>query len=82
MRRIVIASQLDIIEKSRSIQAETLIIYGHDDHFTKKDSVRLHSIIPRSRLQGMPGGHLAHVTSPKIFAKHVLTFLSETSDSS
>lgn len=77
MRRIIIASQLDIVERTKLISAKTLIVYGLDDHFTKKDAGRLHELIKSSRLIGMPGGHLAHVTAPKLFANHVHEFLNE-----
>jgi pimeloyl-ACP methyl ester carboxylesterase len=75
MRRIRIVSVLDIITRVQQIKTESLIVYGEDDHFTKKDSMILHDLLAHSRLQGMPGGHLPHLTSPKLFATHVLDFL-------
>jgi pimeloyl-ACP methyl ester carboxylesterase len=76
MERIRIVSTLDIEEDVRSLNVQTLIIYGSDDHFTRKDSFHLHGLIKGSILQELPGGHLPHVTSPKRFAELVTRFQS------
>ena len=77
LARINIAYHLDIREKVKTIVAPTLIIFGADDHFTKKDSVMLKDLIPSSRLASLPGGHLAHVSSPKPFSSLVTAFVLE-----
>jgi len=75
MKRISIVSKLDIEEQSRSITSPTLIVYGNDDHFTKKSSLKLFRIIDKSKLKGMNGGHLPHVSQPQEFALLVLDFI-------
>lgn len=75
MSRIKIASKLDIVSSVRTIKVPTLILYGTEDHFTKRDSFRLHTLIQSSQLQGIPGGHLCHITSPKLFSEHVDRFI-------
>jgi pimeloyl-ACP methyl ester carboxylesterase len=75
MARIQIAYRLDIEEKVKRIEAPTLIIYGANDHFTKKDSIRLTELIPNTCLQSLPGGHLAHIHAPKPFTKLIDRFV-------
>ena len=75
MSRIKIISKLDIADEVKAIEAPTLLIYGDDDHFTKKDSIALNSLIPNSELVSMPGGHLPHVTSPLLFANIIKNFI-------
>ena len=74
MARIGIVHKLDIEEKTQSINTPTLIIHGEDDHFTRKDSLRLHELINGSQLLSLPGGHLPHITSPKRFAEMIVSF--------
>mmetsp|Transcript_3388 Transcript_3388/g.5269 ORF Transcript_3388/g.5269 Transcript_3388/m.5269 type:complete len:298 (+) Transcript_3388:94-987(+) len=73
--RIRLASKLDITSRIPSIQNPTLVIYGSEDHFTKPDSLQIHGLLPNSELTSLPGGHLAHVTSPKAFAALVTSFV-------
>lgn len=71
MARIKLASTLDITARVPGIQAPTLVVYGQQDHFTKEASMQLHRLLPHSELRSLPGGHLAHVTAPKEFARLV-----------
>lgn len=75
LARVRLASTLDIASQVPMIQAPTLVVFGEDDHFTKKDSLQLHSLLPHSELKSLPGGHLAHLTSPKQFAQLVRDFV-------
>ena len=75
MKRIRIVSKLDIVDRVSRINVPTLIMYGSDDHFTRKDSFRLHTLIRTSKLLALPGGHLCHITNPKLFAEQVREFL-------
>lgn len=77
LARIKLAATLDIAARVPRIQTPTLVVYGEDDHFTKKDSFQLHSLLPRSELKSLPGGHLAHLTSPKQFARFVKEFAAK-----
>lgn len=77
LARVRLASTLDIAAQVPSIQTPTLVVYGEDDHFTKKDSFQLHSLLPHSELKSLPGGHLAHLTSPKQFARLVKDFVAK-----
>jgi pimeloyl-ACP methyl ester carboxylesterase len=77
MARIDIAHDVDIVEKAKTIETPTLIVYGEEDKFTKKDSLELHKLIKKSVLKSIARcGHLPHVSSPKIFTKIVTDFLS------
>lgn len=51
--------------------------YGTNDHFTSHSSLELYNILPSSEIVSLPGGHLAHVTSPKVFSRIVLEFLEK-----
>lgn len=75
MARLSIVIPLDILEKVKAIKHPTLLLYGKDDHFTGKDSLILNKAIPNSRMVGLPGGHLPHLTNPKSFAAEVQAFL-------
>lgn len=72
LARIKLASRLDILHLLPTIRTPTLVIYGDDDHFTKKDSLQLHQLLSHSELKSLPGGHLAHVGSPKELARLLL----------
>jgi pimeloyl-ACP methyl ester carboxylesterase len=80
MARIRLVSKLNMVEKLRSsfLQSNisTLIIFGDDDHFTKRASIELQGVIPHcSKLASLPGGHLTHVSHPREFAKLVYDFI-------
>lgn len=75
LARIRLASTLDIAAQVPNIQTPTLVVYGESDHFTKKDSFQLHSLLPRSEMKSLPGGHLAHIASPKQFVQMVRDFV-------
>lgn len=75
MKRINIVSKLNIEEQSRTLRVPTTIVYGNDDHFTKASSMKLFHLIDNSKLVGMKGGHLPHITQPKEFASIVFDFL-------
>lgn len=77
MARIRLASTLDITHRVPSIQTPTLVVYGQDDHFTKDASLQLHRLLPHSELRSLPGGHLAHVTAPKEFARLVADYVAK-----
>jgi len=77
MRRISIVSKLNIEEETKTITSPTLIIYGNDDHFTKTSSMKLSSLINNSKLIGMDGGHLPHVSKPQEFASIVMEFIKK-----
>lgn len=70
--RIKLVSKLDILHLIPTIQIPTLVIFGEQDHFTKKDSLQIHELLPNSQLRSLPGGHLAHVSSPKVVAQMLL----------
>lgn len=76
MARIDIVYKLDIVERVKSITAPTLLVYGADDHFTRKDTFILETLIPKSTVKALPGGHLAHITSPKIFSEMIHAFVA------
>lgn len=73
--RVRIVSKLDIVERVKAIQTPTLVVYGSDDHFTKEASKTLHELLPNSFISSLPGGHLAHVTNPKMFANMIKNFV-------
>lgn len=75
MSRIKIVAKLDISNKVGRITAPSLVVYGEDDHFTKKGCLELHSLLPNSEIASLPGGHLPHVTSPLEFVHLVEEFL-------
>ncbi|CAN0114592.1 unnamed protein product, partial [Heterosigma akashiwo] len=75
MARLSIVIPLDILEEVSVLLHPTLLLYGKDDHFTGKDSLILNKAIPNSRMVGLPGGHLPHLTNPKSFAAEVQAFL-------
>ena len=75
LARIKITSKLDILNEISSIITPTLVIYGEDDHFTKKDSLQLQSRLANANIMSLPGGHLAHLSSPKQFAHLVHSFI-------
>lgn len=77
MARIKIVYKLNIVENTKTIKSPTLIIYGKDDHFTRKDSLSLHELIAGSQIKSLPGGHLPHITSPKEFASMISNFAQE-----
>lgn len=77
MSRIRIVSKLDISNKVGRIVAPSLVIYGEDDHFTKKSCLELASLLPNAEVASLPGGHLPHVTSPLQFVKLVNDFLGK-----
>jgi pimeloyl-ACP methyl ester carboxylesterase len=77
LARVKLAAKLDLVSQIPLIQTPALVVYGEDDHFTKKDSLQLHGLLPNSVLRGLPGGHLAHVTSPQLFAEIVKDFIAE-----
>jgi pimeloyl-ACP methyl ester carboxylesterase len=76
MARIRLAMALDIRDQVKSIQSPIMIVYGADDHFTKKDSLLLKELILNSCIKQLPGGHLAHISSPKEFSLLVTTFVT------
>ena len=59
----------------------TLVLYGVDDHFTRHSSELLFELMSINnrdeivKLQGIPGGHLPHLSSPKLFAASVMAFV-------
>mmetsp|Transcript_30225 Transcript_30225/g.68657 ORF Transcript_30225/g.68657 Transcript_30225/m.68657 type:complete len:312 (-) Transcript_30225:698-1633(-) len=75
LQRIRIVTKLDLLPRLPQITHPTRVVYGADDHFTKDQSLELHRLLPNSELLSLPGGHLAHVTSPKEFASIILTFM-------
>jgi pimeloyl-ACP methyl ester carboxylesterase len=88
---------LDIRDRSTSIDIPTLIVYGADDHFTKASSLQLRELITRNQqlpgtlsetgsgreslLKSLPGGHLPHITSPRLFAEMIMSHVTATSAS-
>ena len=80
LARIRIASTLDILDIVPKISTPTMVIYGEDDHFTKKDSLQIHSLLPNSVLASLPGGHLAHVGSPKQFSSLIAGFVGRIAE--
>ena len=78
MERIKIVYKLDIRERIKhEITMPTLILYGDIDSFTKPGSLELHSLINNSKLEALPGGHLPHISEPKLFSKKIISFLHE-----
>jgi 3-oxoadipate enol-lactonase len=77
MRRLDIVLFLDIVKEVKKIKAPTLLLYGEDDTFTKQGSLMLKKLIPNSELQSLPGGHLPHLSSPKLFSDVVVGFLKK-----
>lgn len=81
MARIKLVSKLDIVQAVRTgISSPVLLVYGEEDHFTKKDSLALYALLTARdgagcELVGMPGGHLPHLTSPRLFADIIMKFV-------
>uniref|UniRef100_A0A7S2XZC0 AB hydrolase-1 domain-containing protein n=1 Tax=Fibrocapsa japonica TaxID=94617 RepID=A0A7S2XZC0_9STRA len=75
MARLKLVIPLNMAVEVGYLPHKVLIIYGQDDHFTRKGSEHLHQIIQASEIVAMPGGHLPHVTSPKLFAELVENFI-------
>ena len=87
---------MDIQHRSTTIDVPTLIVHGADDHFTKASSLQLRELItrnqqmpgagagqgPNSLLKSLPGGHLPHITSPRLFAEMILTHVKATTTTS
>jgi len=55
-------------EAYRTLQVPTTLIWGKDDTITPlAQGERLHSLLPRSRLVLLPGGHVPMVEEPQLF---------------
>lgn len=78
MERIKIVYKLDIRERIKhGIAMPTLILYGDIDSFTKPGSLMLHSLVNNSKLEALPGGHLPHISKPKLFSEKIVSFLHD-----
>jgi len=77
MKRVEIASIMDMSNEVNGIVHQTLIIYGDSDRFTKTLSFELKTYLQNSQLFSIPGGHLAHVSCPQFFSNTVVDFISQ-----
>ena len=78
--RLDVFIPLDIVADVPRIHHQTLVVHGADDTFTGNASSELAAILPNARLEPIPGGHLAHLTSPRAFAELAATFLLQNTN--
>jgi pimeloyl-ACP methyl ester carboxylesterase len=75
MKRLDLAISADFSNITSSISSPTLLIYGTQDQFTQIGTQQLSQLLLNSESQGLPGGHLPHISHPFAFSQHVLQFL-------
>jgi pimeloyl-ACP methyl ester carboxylesterase len=69
----------DLVEQSRNIKANTLLVYGEDDTATPVEYGKaFHRSIKNSKLETIPNtGHFLHHEKPEIIEDVVIKFLSK-----
>jgi len=76
--RAWMASEVDLRDKIASITAPILLIVGENDQFTGKASREMQQLLPNCKIVEIPGGHLCHVTHPKLFLEATQDFLENS----
>ncbi|CAM9314624.1 unnamed protein product [Choristocarpus tenellus] len=82
MARCKVALHHDTTAELDKIKVGALIMYGEDDTFTEVGAKQLLEGIAGSIAQGLPGGHLPHVSRPKEFAAAVTSYCAPGAASS
>jgi len=73
--RAWLASKVDLRDRLTSITAFTLLVVGKEDRFTGRASREMQQLLPNCKIVEIPGGHLCHMTHPKLFLDAVQDFL-------
>lgn len=67
----------DLLQFAQSVNKPTLIIWGKSDKTTPPRMARkLHTLIVRSQLQWIKGGHFSYLDSPREFLTYCYEFLN------